>query len=207
MSYYIIGGEPVFITHLRRSNLNERALRGKPPEWRVASDIAGMPQSQQADELRYFELEKEYLKDPASFRNQWVKFDMTGDEAQLNVWDLLFDYCHLHKSGRLVDLREEDEKVLADYVDDSYHFPMGRLFAVEFEVRQTSPWWSLIKRIPSPYLRIAVDTNRVKGLQGTLIDFMLLSPTFLIRFANTVTLMPIGSPETALHPTAQPRDR
>ncbi|MDP2896663.1 MAG: hypothetical protein Q8Q12_08905 [bacterium] len=50
-------------------------------------------------------LPKRFTDDPENFVSHYCHFDLNGQEARDNVWDLLYDYCLLNGVSVLTDLR------------------------------------------------------------------------------------------------------
>jgi len=171
MPYYVIERYKVFLSHSRLSAINEIALAHKDPFFRVSSTTEGNPEVREADELRFQYLTNLCRKNRTRFYQEWVKFDLRGQEAQENAWDLLYDYCALTRIGNLEDTRSEVHAILAEYAGDSYTYPMGRIFALRVPGRHSLA--SLLQLKPRPMLKLDVDTSKIVSASGTLEDFCL----------------------------------
>jgi hypothetical protein len=169
MPYYKIEGYKVFLSHDRWLKINSLAMAHKDPPFRVSSMIAGQPAAREADKLRFQQLTKLCREDSDKFFREWVEFDLRGREAQENAWDLLYDYCVLSRVGYLTDARSAVHAILADYADDSYTYPMGRVFALRVLAGHTVA--SLLHLRPRPTLTLEIDTSQIVSAVGTLDDF------------------------------------
>jgi hypothetical protein len=171
MPYYKIKRNKVFLSHDRWLKLNSLAMAHKDPHFRVTSMFAGEKAAREADELRFQQLAKFYQEDPDTFHREWVEFNLKGREAQDNAWDLLYDYCSLSRIGYLEDMRSEVQAFVADYVGDSYTYPMGRVFALRVFAGHTVA--SFLHLRSRPTLTLEIQTSQIVSAIGTLEDFRL----------------------------------
>jgi hypothetical protein len=118
MSYFIIDGTPVFVSSIRyRSLLQDLGLSGG-----LAST------AERRAEMVTETLSRKATESRDRFQAEWVEFDMRDSEAQENIWDLLYDYCHLRRSAHLVDPRDYVERLEHSLSGDSLRYPMGLTF-------------------------------------------------------------------------------
>jgi hypothetical protein len=159
MPYYIINREPVFLSWQRYKVLEQEATKGKDPTWIVSSTIAGHKESEEKSELMFNVLDQKFREDPQGFHSKWVAFDLTGEEASKNVWNLLYDYCHFYGYASLSDFRDFTEKLLADYEGEAYTYPMGRVFALTHFVRPAKWLWRFTHKRKGRTVQVIIYTN------------------------------------------------
>lgn len=172
MTYLKVGPHLVFLTHQRYAALNAAALSDKDALFQVGSYIEGNPASPEAKKLRYRHLHVLYATEPSTFVRDWVQFDLHGEEAGANAWDLLNDYCHYSRIGSLATQQSEIEAIFRGYFENTLAYPMGRIF----ELRICGPHTigSIIGFTTRRELAaIEVDTRQIKSASGSLTDFIL----------------------------------
>jgi len=147
MPYFIIEKMPVFLSWAQHRILEEEAAKDKSATWRVSSTIAGNKASEEKSGMMYQALLQKFRQDPDRFRSEWVRFDLSGEEAAANIWDVLYDYCHFRGYGFLSDTRDSVEKIVASYEGESYAYPMGRIFSLNHFVKPAKWWWRFTHRM------------------------------------------------------------
>jgi hypothetical protein len=183
--YMIVFGEPVFIHRALDRRIREETLSEKDALFRVSSRIRGTAESLEAEELCFAYLEKVSRADPYRFREEWVCFDLQGEDAQKDVWDLLYDYSALTRNSRIKDIRDFASQIVASYSGDSYLYPMGRVFVMEFPINLPVPWWKKFWKRPAHNVSIMIDINRVQKLVGNLSEFTMVCMGFIARFSQS----------------------
>lgn len=191
MSYYLINKQPIFLSLSRDKQIRKEALKDKDAEYRVASMIAGTEESIEAQRLMFNVLKAKYDKDPERFYSEWVKFDIVGDEASQNVWDLLYDYCDYHRYAYLSDLRDPVKKIVDDYEGNSYTFPMGRVFVLEHFVKPARWWWKYTHKMSSRTIRLIIPSENVCRLVGDLINFVIFTKGSMMRCGHDFDIFPL----------------
>ena len=169
MPYCEINKHPVFLSHQRYERLNGLALADKGSVFAVASSIAGFPEAREADRMRFRYLTALSKQDPGAFYREWVEFDLRGQEAADNAWDLLYDYCSFRHIGYLANLLSEVESVIADYVEVSAANPMGRTFGLRVSTGHTHASFFHLRQRPK--VTVIVDTSQAVRAYGTLAGF------------------------------------
>jgi hypothetical protein len=176
--YFIINRQPVFLPSERYRELEGIISEDKGPEWRIASVMAGSEESEEKSELMYDTLSRVFSEDPQHFNSHWMEFDLLGNEAAANTWDLLYDYCHYYGHAFLSDLRDIPEKLTADFLGDSYSYPMGKVFALNHVVKPNRWWWRISRGMKGRVIRAIVDVDKVARLKGNLRRFVLYSDNY-----------------------------
>ena len=169
MPYCEINKHPVFLSHQRYERLNGLALADKGSVFAVASSIAGFPEAREADRMRFRYLTALSKQDPEGFYREWVEFDLRGQEAADNAWDLLYDYCAFRHIGYLMDLRSEIGSIVADYGGDSAANPMGRIFGLRVSTGHTLASFFHLRRRSK--VTVIVDTSQAVRAYGILAGF------------------------------------
>lgn len=169
MGYYTIGKQKIFVHRNLDQALREEALSDWSPLDRIGSLMVG-PQSVKADQLIFKVLEEKARR--PDFYDSFVRFSLQGDDAQLNAWDLLYDFCHLRGCGRLIDSRDFVEKLEADYAGELHLYPQGKVFDLDFSVQARRPvlreW--ILKR-ERTRIRIRIDVRKIEKIHGELEAF------------------------------------
>jgi len=190
MPYYIVSGQPVFLHSRLHKELEDQALKDWSGLDRIGARIAG-PKADEAQSLVAELLEENSVLE--EFYSDYVFFDLTGEEAEVNVWDLLYDFCHLRQCGHLVDVRSFEDKIISDYGGEGYAYPMGRLFEIHVPVEPIRQDKSIFKRTPKSRhaVRILIDTSKVTRLHGDLNDFTVSMGSQVMQFdENGIELLP-----------------
>lgn len=184
MPYHIIEGQPVFLHSKLYQDLENIALRDWSSSDRIGAKIAGRSKAKEADILVAKLLEENSVLE--EFYSDYVLFDLVGEEAEFNIWDLLYDFCHLHQYGHLIDIRPFDEKIASDYQGEGYVFPMGQLFELLIQVQPTQQQRFLFKKNarPKSTVRIQIDTAKVSRIYGDLNDFTVTMGTQNLHFSE-----------------------
>ena len=191
MSYFIINKQPVFLSWSRYKQIREEALKGKDAIYKISSTIAGHKETKETQKLMYEVLKAKYDKDPKQFYSEWVKFDIVGDDASRNVWDLLYDYCHYYGYAYLSDLRDFTQKLADDYEGDSYAYPMGQLFALIHLVKPTRRWWKYTHKMTGRIVKLIIISENVHRLVGDLTNFTIFTKDFQIRCGRDFEILPL----------------
>lgn len=183
MAYMVVKGQPVFLHTAARSKVYKEAFRDKDKMWRLGFSIAGFPHRKEAERLIWRTLRSWQVANPQAFRSQYVEFDMLGNEAQRDVWDLLYDYCCYTGAAQLADTRDAVQAILADWVDDTLNYPMGRVFLLR---HRGGPSWPFKKK----RLDVVIDTTQVVRVAGTLGDFVIFGHQYDIRCGLDISVTP-----------------
>lgn len=181
MPYFIIGGQPVFLSLQRIGQISDEALKDWSPEERVRAFIGGSKKAMEAERLMYEVLKTKHDSDPGRFYAEWVRFNITGNEAPPNTWSLLHDYCCYYGSASLMDLRDTATRIIEDYMGDTYAYPMGKVFALSFFVPLRRRWWKFFRKTRRQEVRILIDTGEISGLVGDLTDFVVHGKNFVLH--------------------------
>jgi hypothetical protein len=199
----VIFGEPVFIHRALDKRIREETLSKKDSQFRVSSRISGTAESFEASELCFAYLEKVCQADPKGFHKECVCFNLQGEDAREDAWDLLNAYSTLTRISRIKDIRDIASQVVASYSGDSYLYPMGRVFLIEFPINLPAPWWKRFWKRPDHNVSIMIDINRVQKLVGSLSEFTMMCTGFTARF-NQSGVVVFQSQELVMSTTAKP---
>lgn len=187
MSYYIIDGIPVFLTWARYYKLRDEIITG----FEIADDcffgIYGR-NSQQTSQLTSAIndlLARKKAGNEERFYMDWASFDIEGEEASDNVWELLCDYGVLTGNCAVRSIR--DEQTFSPGQDaGTFGYSMGRLVAIDIWARRSlaARWIFGNKRLKT----VMIDTHRVTRIKGTLDDFIVVYDDKEIRFSSFIEL-------------------
>jgi hypothetical protein len=181
------------MTDARYRHLNSVVLADKTADFCVGSIISGTKESAEADRLRFNHLARLHSEDEEAFVEQWVYFHLKDEDAQRNAWDLLSDYCEICRVGRLADLRTSGEWIRDSLSGESYSYPMGKVFAIQFLCRHTVA--SFLHLVPRPSVTIEVDVSQVVVAYGTLDDFRLVFDSYVLKCNQALTILLTGAEE------------
>lgn len=189
MPYYLINELPVFISDSRERDLKTRALGDESAKFHLKSFARSSKEVEKREKrIREF-LKALFDEDRERFYKEWVEFQIDGKSASKNVTDLLYDYCQYYSWGTLHDLRDHDERMEQEKMEDAYYYPLGRIFMVSFDRKS-----GLLRRfLPGSNrgsYRFKVDVDRVYRLKGTLSDFEIHSEDFQLSCSKDVSLIP-----------------
>ncbi|MBW1710875.1 MAG: hypothetical protein JRJ73_13505 [Deltaproteobacteria bacterium] len=158
-------------------------LHHKPAQYRVASVIAGTKESIETKKLMLDWLREKYRENQKTFNELYVRFCIVDEDAKVDVSDLLYDWCHFSKLGKLVDKRDFVEKVLLDYAGESLDYPVGKSFYLLINTCSSQNVLSKLFSKPR-FLSILIDTQDVTKLEGTFEDFKIYMGQLTLSFSR-----------------------
>lgn len=178
MSYVIINKIPIYLSVQRFKELENEVTKDKDPIWITSSTIQGHKESIEKSELIYEFLNQKFIEDSERFLKDWLQFDFEGEEASLNVWDLLYDHCVYYGNSFLQDHRDFQEKLSSDYEGESLIYPMGKNFTLNYRIKDTKRLWLFQRKISYRLIQIVITTNKVYHIVGTLSNFKIYTKSF-----------------------------
>lgn len=189
MPYYLINEWPVFISESKERILKEQALGDQSAKYHLKSFLGSSEEVEERErKVREFLLSG-CDEDREKFYKDWVEFDIEGRAASKNVTDLIYDYCHYYNCGTLHDLREHRKKMKQEHTENTYYYPLGKVFLVNFNRRG-----GFLKKLfgGSNYrsIRLKINVDRVYRLKGVLTDFEVHSEDFELICSKKITLIP-----------------
>lgn len=181
MAYYVINGTPVFLSRSLLARLEDIVLKEWDPLDRIGARVRGS-KAEEASALIY-----EFLAEKAKssqFHQDYVTFDLTYNDAETNVTDLLFDYCHLHGIGRLIDNQSFDDKLIADHQGHAHIYPAGKNFEIHFPISANHkvPFWKPWNKPVPTAVRMRICVSEIDRLHGNLNEFTLRMRSQSIKF-------------------------
>ena len=191
MPYILVKDKPVFLHADLWNQIREQALAHKDPKFRISSMIQGHAEAKEADRLIRQYINAQYKNDPASFESRFVQFDLVGNSAQENTWDILYDYCDLFKCGWLSDMRDAMSSMLDDYLGNSYAYPQGKSFMLVLGVHPVGLFSRILPLKCKPITNIVIDCSSVLRMSGSLSCFRLTLTQIELDCSNgQVTVLP-----------------
>lgn len=188
MPYFLINKCPVFLTHNRYNILFNEISRDKDADWITSSTISGHKEVEEKNLLISEFLLNEFKKNEKHFLNEWFNFNLLGEEAVNNVFDLLYDYSDYYKNSYLKDLRTDSEKLIDDYNSGSYLNPYGKIFMISYLIKQNN-WFNNFANISNKNkIDFLIDIDTVKSIKGNLSDFQIQFVSAIIRFNKNVSV-------------------
>jgi hypothetical protein len=189
MSYCIINKIPVFLYSSRIKEIQGRALKGRNAMREIDSIVARTKESREVDAFTYEFLSRQYEQDPVNFRINWAAFDITGEEAAREVWDLLHDYCDYYGYGYVSDLREFGQQLTDDRGPSKY--PIGQVFALNHLVKPAKWWWKYTRKTEGRTISVIVFARNVYRLVGDMTNFVVYSKDFRINCGAGIGIYPL----------------
>lgn len=151
--------------------------------------IAGSKANREMEELFEKELIRLSEADPRKFLEDWVLFDLHGDEAAENIRDLLWDYCHLHGHCTLSNSDSFRERLLADLRGIGWTMPEGWAFRLDYQLQSPRRTWFWQSRKHYPVLSVIIEAEKVIHVQGSLTEFVVRTKTFHLRCGERVEII------------------
>ena len=188
MSYFLVKKQPIFLSNKRYRDLVDEVSKGKDPRWITSSTIIGHLECREKLELMNQALLRKYEEDPKKFEANWLRFDMVGDDATQEVWDVLYSYCHLYGFTKLVDLRDSSSKIYEDFMGYSSIKPMGDMFALTHIISPVKWFWP-IKRNTNG-ICVIIKTAEVLRIEGELSSFKLHTKSYTLLCGKILEVMP-----------------
>jgi len=194
MTYKLVGPHRVFLSSARFKALSDEAGKGKGPLWPVACWIEGTRESVERSELMQSILARELARDASAFAQDWLRFDLGVDQAPVNVWDLLWDWCQISGYASLADVRDGTEQMLANFSGSSFDYPMGTVFRLNHFVPNRTFWNRVSGSKKGRMISVIIDSAQVRRLSGTLDHFIVQTTGFTLVCGKDFQILPaVGS--------------
>ena len=175
MGYYVIDRRPVFLSRQRQRRLYEETAAEKDIAWKDSSTRGGTAANREANALFYGYLLSEYKRDREEFEREWVRFDLVGEEARIEVTYLLAAYCRLYGFTRLRDLADVMERTLPS--EERYTYPLGQRFDLCCTVSRPRGWLGIGGQ-RNYTVAVPIDAGDVSELVGDLTAFQIVTSPF-----------------------------
>jgi hypothetical protein len=188
MPYFVIGGEPVFMTNARLGKLRAQLFPSVTD--RISSLIEGHPEAEIFGKRCHEIVAELHQANPNTFRREWVFFDLVDEEARGEIAYLLYDSCHFHRRGHVRDARDVMSKIVAGYMGDDITAPLGRIFFLECESRRRH-WRDIFRQ--TPVMRVIIAVDLVKRITGCLKSFSVVFDRHEIRVGENIEILPFVS--------------
>lgn len=178
--FYSIAGEPVFVSLERSRQLAEQVLSGKDFQWRSKVDLRDGRERREAAEMEARYLTELHKRDKAAFERDWIRFELSGQEAQDNLFRLIDAFVSAHGLQERLLFRDirgyggglRGELMREEAYDDRW--PFGKTYhLLHFSKR----WWGKTSR-----MEIEVDTQDVVRAVGRLRAFTVFGQSLTIDF-------------------------
>lgn len=177
MPYYLVSNDVVFIHRNLYSQMFEEITKNMGAVSKMKVGTRGTKESIEVDKKIYEFLVKIKQKSNSDFEKNYVNFDLKEDDARLNVWDLLYDYCHYYDRGSLIDIRDFVDKLKDDYKGFGSLYPMGEVFHLRLSIEKYK-WWHFKKT--KQYISFVIDINKVSRIVGCLRHFYIYTDNFVV---------------------------
>jgi hypothetical protein len=196
MSYCVINGQPVFLHSALYKLIQEHASKMRE----AAPPMAGPPadmresrrESRRVGRTVYEFLRKQWEADPVHFHTNWASFDINGDGAVRDVWDLLNDYCEYYKHGYLPDLRNAVQQLADDFAGGAYEQSKVPVFALNHLVKPPKWWWKYTRKTDGRIISLVIVTKNVYRLVGDLKNFAVFTTDFRLNCGPNFGVYPVA---------------
>ena len=191
MSYCIINNHPVFLYSSRQKEIQERALKGKSAVQKIDSIIAGVKKGEEVGDFVADFLKGQFEEDPVNFHTNWAVFDISGDEAAQEGWELLCDYCDYHRYGYLSDLGDYAPQLTDDSTEESPRIPVGQIFVLNHLVKPSRWWWRYTRKMSGRTVSLVIVAKNVNRLVGDLTNFTIYAKDLRISCGPNFSIYPV----------------
>ncbi|MNW51354.1 hypothetical protein D3C74_288380 [compost metagenome] len=178
MPFFVINKIPVFLTWDRDKELREEIFG---IENVFGSYIQRYGQKNNDYKKIKKALYKKYLQNKMAFVKEWSEFDLYGEDAASNMWDLIYDYCAYYGCGYTSDIRDETSFFVDDSMGQSFLFPQGRTFMLNYYVAPYNWRWKYIRRKKGITITTVIDATNVERIVGTLANFTIFYKDRIIK--------------------------
>jgi hypothetical protein len=182
MPFYIINKKPVFLTWERDNKLREQVYGLDNV---ISSRIVQTGEKNKDHKIFREELNRKYKESPSNFVTEWVKFDLIGEDAKYNVWDLVYDYTCYYRCGYTLDGRDEKRDANIDYSGDNYYFPQGKIFILNHYVEAGKWYWKYTGKFKGRTVKTVIDCMKVERIIGDLSRFLIVFDNYSIECGET----------------------
>ncbi|SDO14954.1 hypothetical protein SAMN04487897_1099 [Paenibacillus sp. yr247] len=126
-------------------------------------------------------LNKKCRENRDDFIKNYAMFDLSGEEASDNLWDLVYDYCAYHGSGYTSDARNFVEQLGDDYMGDNYLYPQGKVFYLDHYAAPYNLRWKLLRRKKGKIIRTVIDARNVVRVVGSIDEFSIIYKDKIVK--------------------------
>jgi len=169
MSYFKVENQLVYMpeekySHILIQELNVSDYQG----YYIMTNSEKKPSDQIRHEAMVYDFLKSlYESDRELFLRQWVRFELAGENAQNNIWHLLYDYCLCYGHALLSDPRSDHKQMMDDLMGNTTQsLPTGNIFSL---LIRTKPYKFTLKKAPK--VRILIDAEKAVKIVGQLSNF------------------------------------
>jgi len=178
MSYYLVDQNPIFLTWAKYQQLLREAAK-KLGVNTISARIQNTEADYKVDEYIANKLELLYEEDKSVFLKEWKTISLKGEEAQDNLWDLIYDYCYYYRNCYLKDIRSVEDKIADDYSNRSYRLPMGKTFLLVHEAKPQK-WFDILSNKVGKQIEVKINMEEVVEISGTLENFTIITSRYNI---------------------------
>jgi hypothetical protein len=195
MGYYTIGNYKIFYSADRFAEIDEPYLAKLEPIERVGLNMLGMDLKPskarlELDRLHITTLQTEFKRlTRKEFENKWVNLYFKWEEASNNSWEIIYDYFHIFKNGKIKDSRDFVEKITDSYSGLSSIYPQGKVVELIFNINRLNDntWTKLFgKRIE---LIKELNLKTVTSIEGSLTNLQIDTPSETLYLSDTIRFM------------------
>ena len=193
MAYCVIKGQPVFLHSSLYKEIKERTSKSGMGSLQMTGKVAGTAErrreAKRVGEIVYDFLLRQWEGDPLNFHTNWASFDINGEDAVRDVWNLINDYCDYYKLGYLPDMRNTVQQMTDDLAGDIYEQSRTPVFALNHLVKPPN-WWSP-RRMNARIISLVIVTKNVYRLVGDLKSFSVFTSDFRLNCGPNFGIYPV----------------
>lgn len=192
MGHYTIDKYKIFYSRDRFAEIDDPYLATLDPLERIGINMLGMDLKPRGarlelDKLHIATLEADYQRlSQESFEDKWVKLSFNEKEASVNSWEIIYDYFHIFKNGKIKDKRDFGEKIADSYTGQEALYQQGKIVELTFNIStfHENLWDKLIGK--KSELIKELDLKSITAIEGTLTSLRIDTPKETLYLSDTI---------------------
>lgn len=173
--YFFIDEQPIFIHHNLYHKLLNKATEGWPPIEKILANMKGSKHVKEVDKTIFQYLTDAKKKDRQQFKDNYENFLFVGEEVELNVMCLLYDYCHYYSCGFLSSDKSFVDRLIADYNNEP-----ETSFILNYIVKIPRKWLGIFGSDQIKHIQFYIKIDNIRKIQGSLTNFVVVTDTFTL---------------------------
>lgn len=179
MSYYTINNIPIYISNKTDKIFSDIWGREKSAMQLIARHLKG-EENNEYEIFCYDFLLDVFNSNKEIFKMDFEEFEFVGNDCKFEIFDLIYDYCNYYGHARIVDERNFEQRIIADYSGLDLSFPSGKIYILQHVVRPYRWWWRYTNNIMNRKINILLDTSKIHKIRGTLEEFTIYFENYYI---------------------------
>lgn len=172
--YYLVFNRFVFVTLDRSKHLTEKTLADLDTMTLSMVFFRDGKERRLAKARAQAFLEAEYKRDSAAFMNEWVTFDLVGDEARANLYRLLDTFVVVHRLEKFMAFRDIRLHSILGPPPSDARWPLGKKYSLIWLRKR---WFRTEMAV-----EYTIDTDLINRVSGTLDGFVIETSSVTMHF-------------------------